>query len=59
MLCVLSRMHVALFVMYFLVPLLYILLRSAMFSQRAVSMPYRILTVCVLIKKKKKRLKPT
>ena len=44
-------MHIALFVMYFLVPLLYIL-RAAMFPQRAMSMPYRTLTVCVLMKKK-------
>ena len=51
MLCFLSRMHIALFVMYFLVPLLYIL-RAAMFPQRAMSMPYRTLTVCVLMKKK-------
>lgn len=38
-------MHIALFVMYFLVPLLYIL-RSAMFPKRAISMPYRNLAVC-------------
>ena len=50
MLCFLSRMHIALFVMYFLMPLLYIL-RYAMFPQRAMSMPYRNVAVCVLMEK--------